>query len=32
MIRMAQLDAVLQAIDTDLEASLDRLFDWLKIP
>ena len=29
---MAQLDAVLQAIDTDLEASLDRLFDWLKIP
>lgn len=29
---MAQLDAVLQAIDTDLDASLERLFDWLTIP
>jgi acetylornithine deacetylase/succinyl-diaminopimelate desuccinylase-like protein len=29
---MAQLEAVLQAIDADLDASLDRLFDWLKIP
>ena len=29
---MSQLDQVLSRIDADLDQSLDRLFDWLKIP
>jgi acetylornithine deacetylase/succinyl-diaminopimelate desuccinylase-like protein len=29
---MAQLDQVLSKIDSDLDASLERLFQWLKVP
>lgn len=29
---MTKLDDVLKTIDSDLDASLERLFDWLKIP
>src|SRR5699024_7905836 len=29
---MSQLDQVLSKIDADLDASLDRLFQWLKVP
>ena len=32
MDAMSQLDQVLSRIDADLDQSLDRLFDWLKIP
>ncbi|MBB3018657.1 acetylornithine deacetylase/succinyl-diaminopimelate desuccinylase-like protein [Microvirga lupini] len=29
---MSQLDQVLQRIDSDLDSSLERLFQWLKVP
>jgi acetylornithine deacetylase/succinyl-diaminopimelate desuccinylase-like protein len=32
MDAMSQLDQVLSRIDADLDQSLERLFDWLKIP